>query len=294
MKLAAIRRFIDGIASRTYYLGARAGPLDDQGLAQHERPMMKHFAKYSAALLLGATLLVPAAYAADAQPQPSFTSQQQDEIKKMIHDYIMANPQIVSDAIEALREKEQVAADLSAKQALATHKGEIFNDPDTPVFGNPKGDVSVVEFFDYRCPYCKGMFQSLMDTVKADGNVRLVMKELPVLGPDSVVASRAAIASRNQGKYEEFHDALMKIDGPLTEDVVMKTAASVGLDTAKLKQDMDDPKVDKVIDTDLDLAKQLNITGTPGFVIGQNIMSGAMEPDSFKQVIAQARKDAKG
>lgn len=252
---------------------------------------MSHIARFAAGALLVLLALAPAARAEDAPP---LTQQQQDAVKKMIHDYIMENPQIISDAIEALREKEQLASDLAAKQALAQRKDEIFRDPDTPVFGNPKGDVSVVEFFDYRCPYCKGMFESLNDTVKKDGNIRLVMKELPILGPDSVVAARAAIASRAQGRYEAFHDALMRVDGPLTEDVVMKTAASVGLDTTRLKQDMDDPKVDKVIDGDLDLAKALNITGTPGFVIGEQIMSGAMPPDAFKQVVAEARKDAKG
>src|SRR5262249_15067066 len=152
-----------------------------------------------------------------------------DAVKKMIHDYLMEHPEVVSEAIDALREKEQLAAEAAAKKALADRKTEVFNDPNAPVLGNAKGDVSVVEFFDYRCPYCKSMMDGIMDTVKADGKVRLVMKELPVLGPDSVIASRAAIASRAQGKYEEFHKALMHVNVPLTEDQIMKTASSVGL-----------------------------------------------------------------
>jgi protein-disulfide isomerase len=183
-----------------------------------------------------------------------------------------------------------LAAEVDAKKALADRKADIYNDPNSPVLGNPQGDVTIVEFFDYRCPYCRSMVDLLFDTLKSDGKVRLVMKELPVLGPESVTAARAAIASRNQNKYEEFHRAMMKLKGPVNEQAVMKTAADVGLNVDKLKKDMEDDSVGAILKSNLDLAHALNVTGTPGFVIGDQLVPGAINQAALKQLIEQARK----
>jgi protein-disulfide isomerase len=246
------------------------------------------FRTLAALLFAGCLAVLP--YAAQAQEDQPLSAKQQEAVKKLVHDYLMENPSVISDAIEALRQKEELAAEMGAKKTLADRKDEIFNDPNSPVLGNPKGDVTIVEFFDYRCPYCKGMTDMLFDAVKADGKVRLVMKELPVLGPESVTAARAALAARNQKKYEEFHKALMRMKGQLTDQTLMKTAAEVGLNVERLKKDMEEDQIDTDLTNNVHLAHALNIQGTPGFIVGDQLVPGAMSPQSLKQLIDQARK----
>ncbi len=225
----------------------------------------------------------------EAMPSP-LDAMQQDAVRKLIHDYLMDHPEVIVEAVQQLRDREHAEAQAEAQKQLIARKDEVIRDPATPVAGNPDGDVTVVEFFDYHCPYCKAMIDTVFDMVKQDGNIRFVMKELPILGPDSVFAARAAIAARQQGKYLEFHMALMHLNGPLSEASVMKVAASVGLDRTKLKADMNDPKIAEIIDADLDLAHALAIDGTPGWVIGDHVHSGAMSPEAFKQEVDEARK----
>lgn len=245
------------------------------------------------AILLFIGLTSVASMTVTAQEDQPLTQKQQDAVKKLVHDYIMENPSIIADAIDALREKEQLAAESNAKKALVDRKNDIFNDPNSPILGNLKGDVTIVEFFDYRCPYCKSMSEYLFDTIKADGKTRLVMKELPVLGADSVLAARAALASRGQKKYEDFHRALMRIKGPINEASIMKAAAEVGLSVDKLRKDMDDEQIDKELKDNIQLSRALALTGTPGFIIGDQIVPGQIPQASLKQLIDQARKPAK-
>jgi protein-disulfide isomerase len=247
------------------------------------------FRSLTAALLIAGSLAVPLS-AAHAQEDQPLTQKQQDAVKKLVHDYIMENPTVITDAIEALRQKEELAAEASSKRAIVERHADIFEDPESPVIGNPKGDVTVVEFFDYRCSYCKAMSDLVFDTVKSDGKVRLVMKEFPILGPDSVTAARAALAARNQKKYEEFHRALMKMKGPMNEATIMKTAAEAGLNVERLKKDMEDDKIDTVLKNNIQLAHVLDISGTPGFIIGDQVTPGAMNQQALKQMIDQARK----
>ncbi len=240
--------------------------------------------------VLFAAFLVVGAGVAHADDPPPLNDKQQDAVKKIVHDYLMDHPEVMMEALQAYREKERLASEDAAKKALVQRADALQHDPNSVVLGNPDGDVTVVEFFDYHCPYCKAMADSTIDAVKADGKVRLVMKELPILGPDSVFASRAAIASRKQHLYTEFHQALMHLKGPLNEGSVMQTAAAVGINVDKLKKDMNDPEVETIISANLDLAHAINIDGTPGWVIGDKSTSGAMSPQSFKQLIDQARK----
>jgi protein-disulfide isomerase len=227
---------------------------------------------------------------ARADDPPPLNDKQQEAVKKIVHDYLMDHPEVMMEALQAYREKERLAQEEAGKKALTQKSEQLIHDPNSVVLGNPDGDVTVVEFFDYHCPYCKAMADSTLDAVKSDGKVRLVMKELPILGPDSVYASRAAIASRKQHLYTEFHQALMHLKGPLNEGTVMQTAAAVGLNVDKLKKDMNDPEVESIISANLDLAHAINIDGTPGWVVGDKSMSGAMSPQSFKQMIQDARK----
>lgn len=212
-----------------------------------------------------------------------FTPPQRQAIEGIIHDYLMQNPDVL---IEALR----AAEDAKSKQVLGEHHHEIFDDPATPVGGNPQGDVSLVEFFDYRCPYCKQVQPTLETLLRKDPNLRFVYKEMPVLGPSSVVAAHAALAARLQGKYEAFHDAMMAAKGQISDDVVYRVAGSVGLDVDRLKRDMESPEIDQAVKANLALAEALDIRGTPGFVIGNHIIPGAVDLDALKDLIAESRK----
>ena len=160
----------------------------------------------------------------------------------------------------------------------------------TPEHGNPKGDAVVVEFFDYQCGYCKRVLPSFMEVIDSDKNLRVIWKELPILGPVSRFAARAAMASDKQGKYLEYHIALMTLRGRLTEKRVMETAKSVGLDMGRLIEDMRSPKIDRYLDETLQLAESLGINGTPAFLIGNQLVPGAISADQMRQIIAQSRE----
>jgi protein-disulfide isomerase len=240
-----------------------------------------------AATLLTAVLAVlipPATLAAD------FTPDQRKAIESIIHDYLTKNPDVLLDALQAAEDKMKGDAKDKAAQALSTRRREIFEDPDTPVAGNPNGDVSLVEFFDYRCPYCKQVEPSLEALLGEDRQLRLVYKEFPVLGPESVTASKAALAARKQGKYDAFHRALMTLKGQINDTAVYKTAESVGVDVDRLKRDMAMPEIARALKANTELADALDIRGTPGFIVGNEIVPGAIDLAGLKQLIATARK----
>src|ERR1044071_8209489 len=180
----------------------------------------------AAALLAAVAVLVPlhAGFAAD------FTPDQRKAIETIIHDYLTKNPDVLLDALQAAEDKMKGDAKDKAAQALSTRRREIFEDSDTPVAGNPQGDVSIVEFFDYRCPYCKQVEPALEKLLRDDRKLRFVYKEFPVLGPESLIAAKAALASRKQGKYAAVHQALMALKGQMTEGLVLQTAGSAGID----------------------------------------------------------------
>ena len=219
-----------------------------------------------------------------------FTPEQRKAIETIIHDYLTKNPDVLLDALLAAEDKIKGDARDKAAQALSTRRREIFDDPETPFVGNPKGDVSLVEFFDYRCPYCKQVEPALEALIGEDRQLRLVYKEFPVLGADSVTASRAALAAKKQGKYDALHRALMLLKGQINEAGVLKTAESVGLDVERLKRDMASPEIDRALKTNTELAEALDIRGTPGFVIGNEIVPGAIDLATLKQMIANARR----
>ena len=173
---------------------------------------------------------------------------------------------------------------------IVARQDELLNDPASPVGGNPDGDVTLVEFFDYQCPYCKTIFPSIQALLAEDRNLRYVFKEFPILGRASVFAARAALAARRQGKYLEFHTALMPARGKLTETRVMRLAEKVGLDVDRLRRDMADGTVDAMIRRNLELADGLGIFSTPVFIIGDTQIPGAVEIDTLKVLIARARQ----
>ena len=225
----------------------------------------------------------PAVAAAD------FTPDQRTAIEGIVREYLAKNPEILLDALQAAEDKMKGAARDKASAALAARRKEVFDDPDAPVAGNPQGDATLVEFFDYRCPYCKQVEPSLEALLAKDKELRFVYKEFPVLGPASVTAARAALASRQQGKYDVFHRAMMTTKGEFDEAVVYKVASSVGLDVDRLKRDMTAPDIDRILKANTNLAAALDIRGTPGFVVGDEIVPGAISLEALKKLIAASR-----
>jgi len=237
-------------------------------------------------LLLGLTF-------ACADPRPAaaadITPEQRQQIETIVHDYLLKNPDVLLDALQAAKAKLESDAKSKAAAALMSRRQELLNDPESPVGGNRNGDVSLVEFFDYRCPYCKQVEPSLEKLLADDHQLRFVYKEMPVLGPESTLAARVALAARKQGKYEAFHTAMMGTKGQITEAVIFGVASAAGLDVDRLKRDMADPQIDKTLKANLDLAEALDIQGTPGFVIGKEIVPGAVDIETLRQYIADAR-----
>jgi protein-disulfide isomerase len=231
-----------------------------------------------------------AAAPAGAQDKSAFTPAQREQLKGLIRDYLLEHPEVIAEAVGKLQEKEEARKDAERAAVIATRKDELFNPKEQTFLGNLQGDVTIVEFFDYNCGYCKSMFADLMQVVKSDGRIRVVMKELPILGPSSVTASKAALAARNQRKYAEFHQALISYKGALNEAAVTTVAKGVGLNVEKLQADMKDPELDKIIDRNRTLAQDLGVTGTPALVIGDTFVGGAIGKDRIAELVAAARK----
>ncbi len=248
------------------------------------RPTFLKFA--TCAVLAASTLMFGArAMAADALSNP-----QKDEVRKLVREYLLQNPEVIRDAIDALQAKEEKESQAKQQVAVKKNKDQLFSAADGTILGNPKGDVTLVEFFDYNCGYCKQMFPAMMDALKADGKVRLIMKEFPILGAPSLTASRAALAARKQDKYAALHTALLGRKGALTDAVIFDTAKEAGLDVKKLQEDMKSPEVDELIKTNHRIASELGIEGTPAMFVGETFVNGAVDKTKLAELIASARK----
>lgn len=220
---------------------------------------------------------------------PAAKALDKSAIEKIIRDYLIANPEVIEEAFQALQAKREAAEKNRAQVALSEHGDALRGHPMTPVSGNSTGDVTVVEFFDYQCGYCKRSLASIVDLLNSDKNVRVVWKELPILGPASRFAARAAMAAKKQDKYFDFHVGLMGAHGRLSEGKVMSIAADVGLNVDRLHEDMKDPKIETYLDETLQLANSLGIRGTPAFVIGNTLVPGAIDVSGMKRIIAATR-----
>jgi protein-disulfide isomerase len=213
-------------------------------------------------------------------------------VEAIVHDYLMNNPDVLVDSLRAYEAKRQDLAQKEAQAALVTFRSAIERDPRAPVAGNPKGDVTIVEFFDYRCGYCKKVTPVVREMLKKDGNVRFVFKEFPILGPESRKAAEAAQAAWAiaPDKYLAFHVALMENRGNLDEARVFEIAQSVGIDPAKLKTAMTDPSVKAKLADNLELAQKLQINGTPAFIVNDQIVPGAVDLETLVAAVEAARK----
>ncbi|HMA13775.1 MAG: DsbA family protein [Bacteroidota bacterium] len=250
------------------------------------------FRRPGAALALAAGLAAAAPALAPALAQdatPPFDARQKEAIDALVRQYILDHPEVVVEALQRYEEARQAAEAERQRAALATFATQLTADPRDPVIGNPQGDVTLVEFFDYRCPYCKRATETLAQLIGEDPNLRVVMKEFPILSQESVQAARAALAARDQGKYEAFHFALMEGGGGFTDEEILLVAEQVGLDTDALELAMRDPAIDALLREVNALAEQLGITGTPAFIIGGTLIPGAVGLEQLRAKVAEVR-----
>jgi protein-disulfide isomerase len=230
--------------------------------------------------LCAVLLLSPCARAAE------FSSAQRAEIVAIVREALKQDPSILRDAVVALQTDDSEKSQVAARSAIAGSKDALVTAAD-PVAGNPQGDVTIVEFFDTRCPYCRRMEPVMTQFLAQDRKVRLVYKDLPILGPASVLGTKALLAAQNQGAYEKMRDAVMKLPPDTTLPQLEATAHSLGLDWPRLARDMESPSVQAQIDANLKLARNLGIQGTPALVIGNDLIPGAVDlPDLSKAVTA--------
>ena len=216
----------------------------------------------------------------------------EERIKELALQAIMENPQIIMDAARLL-EAQRNAAQSQAQAAIVERERDILErDPNAPVLGNPDGDVTVIEFFDYNCPYCRRAMPEVQGLLDGDDNVRLVYREWPILGDGSVFAAKAALAARQQGKYEEFHWALMGMQGRAEEASVLRIAKELGLDIEQLKADMESPEIEEHIATSKRLTAALGFQGTPAFVIGESLVPGLVQEDQLKALVESVRNSS--
>jgi protein-disulfide isomerase len=235
--------------------------------------------------------LLPGAFAAPAWAD-EFTSAQRTEIVNIVRDALKRDPSILRDAVMALQADDGEKEKSVTKAALHAAHDDLVT-PDDPIGGNPKGDVTIVEFFDVRCPYCRKLEPAMAALLASDRDVRLVYKDLPILGPASVLGSKALLAARKQGGYEKLREALMRLPPDITETAINGEAKRLGLDAARLTHDMDDPAVQQQIDVNLRLAQRLNIQGTPAMIVGDDLLPGAVDAGELKQAVKAAREQRK-
>jgi protein-disulfide isomerase len=254
-------------------------------MAPTRLPALRKISKLAAAAAVAAALGNAPAFAAEP-----FSQAQKGALDAAIRDYILKHPEVIVESLNAMQQRQEAAEKEQQRLALTRLQAELVANPSDPVLGNPDGDITVVEFFDYQCGYCKRMVEPVMQLLKQDPNVRWVMKEFPILGPASVTAARASVAALKQGSYREFHVALMAYRGRLSDETVFQTAREVGLDIEKLKTDMASPETEKTIRDATMLARTLGVNGTPAFVIGDEILPGAVGLDILVQQIEAARK----
>lgn len=199
----------------------------------------------------------------------------------------------IDKAIEAYAAKQQADAERALDQAIAARASALVNSAGSQVLGNPNGDVTVIEFSDYTCPFCKAAEPRLQQLIKDDKNVKLVVIEFPILRPESLVAAKASLASARQGKYAPFHQALMGFRGQLTEPAIFDVAKEAGLDTERLRRDMNAPEIADAIIGNFNLARALRITSTPTFIIGNRMVTESSATLDFVKTVAAARAAAK-
>jgi protein-disulfide isomerase len=222
-----------------------------------------------------------------------FSKAQRGDIERIVHDYLVSHPEVLQEAMTELEKRQTAVEAEKHKAAVKAHAKALFNSPDQVTLGNPNGNVTFVEFFDYNCGYCKRAMSDMLTLLKSDPKLKIVLKEFPVLGPGSVEAAKVAVAVRMQDKtgkkYLEFHQKLLGGRGHADGARALAVAKEVGLDMAQLEKDMKSPEVQKALQQDFKLAEALGLNGTPSYVIGDNVIVGAIGLPGLKAKINTAR-----
>ena len=228
------------------------------------------------AICLVLTTMVPSLVTADLDATNRAT------LNSIIEDFIRKNPEVLRDTLIALAAREEA-------ERKQTGLAKVRDDQGDPVMGNENGAITLYEFSDYNCGYCKRVFEPIQQLVRDNPDVRLVIKEFPILSQSSLVAAKAAIAAEMQGKFGDYHIAMMTYRGQITDAVVMRMAAQAGVDIEQLKSDMESPKTLAIIQRTREAAAALEINGTPGLVVGDTVVPGAIGLDELVKLIAEER-----
>ncbi len=222
----------------------------------------------------------------------TMTDAEREAFKAEVRAYLLDNPEVLMEAMDVLKERQDQAAAAQDQLFLSQNRDFIFNDPASWVGGNPDGDITIVEFMDYRCGYCRKAYDEVADLVKTDGNIRFVVKEFPILGDDSLASSRFAIATRllhGDDAYASVHDALITLRGSPDSETLARLATDLGFPAQPILDKMNSDEVTQIIAANHAFAQQMNITGTPTFFVGDTILRGYLPEDEMKSVVAEAR-----
>ena len=234
--------------------------------------------------------LLPVLFLTPAAAADQFTPAQRAEIVQIVRDALKRDPAILRDAIDALQAADAKQREEASRAAIAASRSSLI-DPADPVAGNPAGDVTIVEFFDARCPYCKRLEPTMTEFLGHDPGVRLVYKDMPILGAPSLLASKALLAAQRQGGYEKLRDALMRGGSDVSKESIKAESERLGLDWSRLEHDMNDPAIARRLDGNLQLARKLGIQGTPALVVGDDLLPGAADLPELQKAVAAARKE---
>jgi protein-disulfide isomerase len=255
------------------------------------RRVAKAMAIWMAAMSL---LMVGARAGADAaDAKPALSAQDRAAIEGVVRDYLKAHPELVLDALNALEAKDKAKREEAAKQAVLSQQDALKNDPTAYVAGNPKGDVTIVEFFDYNCPYCRSVAPEIQSLIADDKKLRVILKEWPIKGPDSIGIAQVSLAAAKQPKFLAFHFALLAEQDHVDQAGALAVAKKAGLDMDRLQKDMKAMDSMAIVRRNDELAQKIGVDGTPAFVIGNAVVPGAMPAEKLKQLIADVRKSCK-
>ena len=243
--------------------------------------------------LIVASAITPMTTKVWAVPDKPLTQLEKKQIQSLIKQYILDHPEVILESMGRHKIKSEQVEKEQSQEQVKNLRSQLVLDPETPVGGNVKGDITIVEFVDYRCGYCKRAHSVIKKIIKDDRAIRYVIKDFPILGPKSVIASRAALAvwRTTPEKHAAYHDEMMSIRGSIDEQRVIATAKKLGIDKDVLKKAMADKAIDAVLAKNFKLAEALNINGTPAFVIGDQLVPGAVDFTTLKKLVAEARGD---
>lgn len=243
--------------------------------------------RFAFPLMMAAAALLPSAARAE------LSADQKKEIEALVHEYILENGAVLIESVNKFQAKQEEETNKQSTVKAKELQENLKKNKDVAFAGNPDGDVTVVEFFDYNCGYCKKAFEEILQLLKDDKNVKIVLYDMPILGPNSLETSKWSLASKKQGKFFEYHTALMNHQGGKDEDTLKRLAKEAGLDVDKLVKDKDDPTIEAEIREHLQIAQELGVQGTPGFLINDKVFRGYIPYDAIKSTIAAEREAAK-